>query len=264
MFKALLLSRNADKSTTATLTELDDSALPPGDVTVRVAWSTLNYKDALAITNRAPVVRAWPMIAGIDGQAPRPVDAAAGKRAESSPGIGEGVDGRLFAGGDPKRALRVQRDALGVAVSVEGARVFNGAIELLVHIPHADGRGFVQLMVDADGRLLLAHGLQVGVDGVRPERRMAEVRRAQQTAVARGRAIRTADEILPVVGVERVVVLDPLVATERAAGQFELEDVVEDAPRTEHLPVAVTLDVVGETGARRRCSKGNPAKEEKS
>ena len=66
MFKALLLSRNADKSTTATLTELDDSALPPGDVTVRVAWSTLNYKDALAVTGRGAIVKTWPMVAGID------------------------------------------------------------------------------------------------------------------------------------------------------------------------------------------------------
>jgi acrylyl-CoA reductase (NADPH) len=66
MFKALLLNRNADKSTTATLTELDDSALPPGDVTVRVAWSTLNYKDALAVTGRGAIVKTWPMVAGID------------------------------------------------------------------------------------------------------------------------------------------------------------------------------------------------------
>ncbi|WP_022978977.1 MDR family oxidoreductase [Ideonella sp. B508-1] len=66
MFKALLLSRNADKSTTATLTELEDSALPPGDVTVRVAWSTLNYKDALAVTGRGAIVKTWPMVAGID------------------------------------------------------------------------------------------------------------------------------------------------------------------------------------------------------
>ncbi len=66
MFKALLLTRNADKSTTATLADLEDDALPPGDVTVRVAWSTLNYKDALAITGRGAIVKSWPMVAGID------------------------------------------------------------------------------------------------------------------------------------------------------------------------------------------------------
>lgn len=65
MFDAILLTRH-DKTTTATLTRLDDGALPPGDVTVRVAHSTLNYKDALAITGRGAIVKTWPMVAGID------------------------------------------------------------------------------------------------------------------------------------------------------------------------------------------------------
>jgi acrylyl-CoA reductase (NADPH) len=47
--------------------EVDDSFLPEGEVTVAIEYSTLNYKDALAITNRSPVVRSWPMVAGIDG-----------------------------------------------------------------------------------------------------------------------------------------------------------------------------------------------------
>ena len=66
MFKALLLEKS-DAGVTATVKPLDESALPAGDVLVRVAHSTLNYKDGLAITNRGPVVRAWPMVAGIDG-----------------------------------------------------------------------------------------------------------------------------------------------------------------------------------------------------
>jgi len=45
---------------------IDDSVLPEGDVTVQVDWSTLNYKDGLAITGRSPVVRRFPMIPGID------------------------------------------------------------------------------------------------------------------------------------------------------------------------------------------------------
>src|SRR3546814_3823684 len=48
------------------LTEVNESALPKGDVTVRVAYSTLNYKDALAITGKSPVVRSFPMVPGID------------------------------------------------------------------------------------------------------------------------------------------------------------------------------------------------------
>nr|WP_254215144.1 MDR family oxidoreductase [Burkholderia multivorans] len=45
---------------------LDDAQLPDGNVTVRVAYSTLNYKDALAITGKSPVVRRFPMVPGID------------------------------------------------------------------------------------------------------------------------------------------------------------------------------------------------------
>ena len=51
----------------AALTECDESALPEGNVTVAVEYSTLNYKDALALTDRGPVVRRWPMTPGIDG-----------------------------------------------------------------------------------------------------------------------------------------------------------------------------------------------------
>ncbi len=65
MFKALLLE-NAD-GFKASVTRVDEARLPQGDVTVAVAYSTLNFKDGLAITNRSPVVRQWPMVAGIDG-----------------------------------------------------------------------------------------------------------------------------------------------------------------------------------------------------
>ncbi|HEX2531889.1 MAG TPA: MDR family oxidoreductase [Burkholderiaceae bacterium] len=68
MFNAILLNKNADGTTEAKLTQLDDAQLPAdGDVTVRVDYSTLNYKDGLAITGKAPVVRKWPMVPGIDG-----------------------------------------------------------------------------------------------------------------------------------------------------------------------------------------------------
>jgi len=64
-FKALLLTRGAS-GTEAAVVDLDESALPPGDVTVRVEYSTLNYKDALAITGRGAIVKDWPLVAGID------------------------------------------------------------------------------------------------------------------------------------------------------------------------------------------------------
>ena len=66
MFKALQLNKT-DAGFSAAVVGLDDSQLPPGDVLGQVEYSTLNYKDALAITNKSPVVRLWPMVAGIDG-----------------------------------------------------------------------------------------------------------------------------------------------------------------------------------------------------
>jgi acrylyl-CoA reductase (NADPH) len=65
MFKALMLTQH-DKQTQATLVDLDEAALPPGDVRVRVDYSSLNYKDALAVTGRGAIVRRWPMVPGID------------------------------------------------------------------------------------------------------------------------------------------------------------------------------------------------------
>ena len=68
MFRAILLNRNEDGSTRAELTRIDDAQLPSeGDVTVAVDYSTINYKDGLAITGKSPVVRKWPMVPGIDG-----------------------------------------------------------------------------------------------------------------------------------------------------------------------------------------------------
>lgn len=65
MFKAVLIDKNEDNYQTS-LTELDDTQLPEGDVTVKVDYSTLNYKDALAITGRSPIVRKFPLVPGID------------------------------------------------------------------------------------------------------------------------------------------------------------------------------------------------------
>jgi acrylyl-CoA reductase (NADPH) len=64
-FRAIRIDK-AEKGTSAALTQFDEAELMDGDVTVRVEWSTLNYKDGLAVTGKAPVVRLFPMIAGID------------------------------------------------------------------------------------------------------------------------------------------------------------------------------------------------------
>ena len=65
MFRALVLDK--EPTFNATVQSLEENRLPDADVHVQVAYSTLNYKDGLAITNKSPVVRVWPMVAGIDG-----------------------------------------------------------------------------------------------------------------------------------------------------------------------------------------------------
>jgi acrylyl-CoA reductase (NADPH) len=67
-FKAIVITKT-DGGTAAALTDFDEQDLMEGDVTLRPHWSTVNYKDGLALTGRAPVVRRFPMIAGIDAAA---------------------------------------------------------------------------------------------------------------------------------------------------------------------------------------------------
>jgi len=65
MFRGILVS-NDENGYRAAPASLDEAQLPAGDVTVKVEWSTLNYKDALAVTGRGPVIRSFPMVPGID------------------------------------------------------------------------------------------------------------------------------------------------------------------------------------------------------
>ena len=65
MFKGILINKD-EAGYKAQYQSIDDSVLPEGDVTVKVEWSTLNYKDGLAITGKSPVVRRFPMVPGID------------------------------------------------------------------------------------------------------------------------------------------------------------------------------------------------------
>ncbi|MDT5091360.1 MAG: acrylyl-CoA reductase [Mycobacterium sp.] len=65
MFSAILIDKD-DSGQSVTRTSLDDAQLPDGDVTVDVEYSTLNFKDGLAITGKSPVVRKFPMVPGID------------------------------------------------------------------------------------------------------------------------------------------------------------------------------------------------------
>ncbi len=65
MFRGILIEKD-DAGYRAGLKDIDDSQLPDGDVTIQVSYSTLNYKDGLAITGKGPVVRRFPMVPGID------------------------------------------------------------------------------------------------------------------------------------------------------------------------------------------------------
>ena len=65
MFKGILITKD-EAGYKAQVQQIDEATLPEGDVTVRVEWSTLNYKDGLAITGKSPVVRRFPMVPGID------------------------------------------------------------------------------------------------------------------------------------------------------------------------------------------------------
>lgn len=65
MFSAIVIDKT-EAGQTVTLQQLDEAALPEGDVAIDVAYSTLNFKDGLAITGSSPVVRKFPMVPGID------------------------------------------------------------------------------------------------------------------------------------------------------------------------------------------------------
>ena len=65
-FKAILVSRDAEKKQSVAVTDLTEAELMEGDVTVAVEATTVNYKDGLAITGKAPVIRRWPLVPGID------------------------------------------------------------------------------------------------------------------------------------------------------------------------------------------------------
>lgn len=66
MYKALILRKNEAGETQATIEQAPDTMLQTGEVDVEISYSSINYKDALAITGKGPVVRQWPMIPGID------------------------------------------------------------------------------------------------------------------------------------------------------------------------------------------------------
>ena len=99
MFSAVLIEKTEEGQTVG-LQQLDESALPEGDVTIDVAYSTLNYKDGLAITGKSPIARVWPLVPGIDlagtvSQSSNPAFTAGDQVVLNGWGVGEGHWGGL-------------------------------------------------------------------------------------------------------------------------------------------------------------------------
>lgn len=99
MFKAVMVEKTDDQQSTS-IVDVDEASLPEGDVTIDVEYSTLNYKDGLAITGSPGVVRSWPMVPGIDlagvvAESSNPAHAVGDRVVLNGWGIGEGHWGGL-------------------------------------------------------------------------------------------------------------------------------------------------------------------------
>lgn len=148
--KALFLEKS-DAGFHAGLRDLPDQDLAhhagDGNVTVRIEWSTINYKDGLAITNQSPVVRKWPMVPGIDGA-----------------GVVEASDDPRFAPGD-----RVVLNGWGVGETHWGCLAERARLkgEWLVALPQAlSTRQAMAIGTAGYTAMLAALALEQG--GVRP------------------------------------------------------------------------------------------------
>ncbi|MBK1876683.1 MDR family oxidoreductase [Pelagicoccus mobilis] len=110
MFEGILIEKSGDRQT-ARWALLNESELPKGEVLVDVAWTTLNYKDALAMTGRSPVVRQFPMVPGIDfsGIVSRS-DSASFKKGDRVVMTGWGMGERFWGG--MARLARVPAECL--------------------------------------------------------------------------------------------------------------------------------------------------------
>ncbi len=120
-FKAIVIEK-AETGTKAALADFDEANLMDGDVTVRVEYSTLNYKDGLAVTGKAPVVRRFPMIAGIDFAGTVESSSHAGWKAGDKVILNGWGCGESHLGAYEQRVARQRRLAGAVAGEHERAR----------------------------------------------------------------------------------------------------------------------------------------------
>ncbi len=163
MYKALLIEKDGGPYR-ASIQSLDDDNLPEGDVTVKVDYSTINYKDGLAITGKAPVVRKFPLVAGIDfagtvESSSHPAWKAGDKVVLNGWGVGE-----THSGGLAQRA-RVKGDwlvALPASLSTRQAMAIGTAgYTAMLCVMALQGHG-----LKPDGGGILVTGANGGVGGV--------------------------------------------------------------------------------------------------
>ncbi|HIF9275447.1 MDR family oxidoreductase [Photobacterium damselae] len=163
MFKALVLNQE-DKKTLVSIEQLDESQLPEGDVLIDVDYSSLNYKDGLAITGKGRIVRQFPMVPGIDlvGTVSQSNDnryQAGDKVVLTGWGVGEG-----HWGGMAEKA-RLKADWL-----VPMPQAFDGKQAMMIGTAGVTAMLCVQALVDAgvkpqDGEVLVT-GASGGVGSV--------------------------------------------------------------------------------------------------
>jgi acrylyl-CoA reductase (NADPH) len=147
MFNAILVEKDND-AYSAKIAALSESQLPPGEVLVSVAYSTLNYKDGLAITGKGPVVRSFPMVPGIDF--------AGTVEASTHPG---------FAAGDP-----VVLNGWGVGEQHWGGLAQKARVQGDWLIPLPDGLSLKQTMaIGTAGYTAMLSILALERHGLKPE-----------------------------------------------------------------------------------------------
>jgi acrylyl-CoA reductase (NADPH) len=170
MFRAILLEKTAD-AFSASLRDLSDDDLAQhagdGDVVVDIAHSTINYKDGLALANRSPVVRKWPMVPGIDGagtvvSSTHPAFAAGERVVLNGWGVGEThwgcLAGRARLKGDwlvPLPAALSTRQAMAIGTAGYTAMLCVMALEAQGVVP-GDGEVLVTGAAGGVGSVAIA------------------------------------------------------------------------------------------------------------
>src|SRR5258708_38313739 len=160
-----------------------------------------------------------------------------------------------------RRRLRLTRVAYDVRLVVrdriDGACILDAAIELLVDVAEADRGDGAELMLETERGFLRTHRLDAVADtrtqtGSGVPRGGPQIALRDERSRARRRAGRVAVQRFEVRIVEREIPLNPLRTAERLLAEIQLEDVVEYPPGSVHLPAAIALHVIGESGAGRQ------------